>query len=113
VPTTLPRATIRTQVTIPLRLANGFATTARAFTFTGLVDGREHLAARNAGLWTVAGVDGATGFTQSDGGFTAHGVAFARDRWFFLVVASGPGVDPGVVGGLAAAQAARVPAAAG
>ena len=43
-PTTLPRATIRTQVTIPLRLASGYATTARAFTFTGLVDGREHLA---------------------------------------------------------------------
>jgi hypothetical protein len=78
-----------------------------------VVDGREHLAARNASLWTVAGVDGATGFTQSDGGFTAHGVAFARDRWFFLVVASGPGVDPGVVGGLAAAQAVRVPAATG
>jgi len=44
VPTTLPRATIRTQVTIPLRLADGYATTARAFTFDGLVDGREHLA---------------------------------------------------------------------
>ena len=72
-----------------------------------LVDGREHLAARNAALWTVAGVDGATGFTQSDGGFTAHGVAFSRDRWFFLVQGTGPGVDPGVVGGLAAAQAAR------
>ena len=43
-PTTFPRATIRTQVTIPLRLADGYATTARAFTFDGLVDGREHLA---------------------------------------------------------------------
>ena len=43
-PTTLPRATIRTQVTIPLRMADGYATTARAFTFEGLVDGREHLA---------------------------------------------------------------------
>ena len=43
-PTTLPRATIRTQVTIPLRLADGYATTARAFTFDGLVDGREHVA---------------------------------------------------------------------
>ena len=43
-PTTLPCATIRTQVTIPMRLADGYATTARAFTFTGLIDGREHLA---------------------------------------------------------------------
>jgi GTP cyclohydrolase II len=44
VPTTLPRAAIRTQVTIPLRMGDGFATTARAFTFDGLVDGAEHLA---------------------------------------------------------------------
>ncbi len=43
-PTTLPRATIRTQVTIPLRMGDGYATTARAFTFEGLVDRREHLA---------------------------------------------------------------------
>jgi GTP cyclohydrolase II len=40
----LPRATIRTQVTIPLRLADGFTTTVRAFSFEGLVDGGEHLA---------------------------------------------------------------------
>jgi hypothetical protein len=72
-----------------------------------LVDGREHLAARNASLWTVAGVDGATGFTQSDGGFTAQGVAFSRGPWFFLVVANGPGVDAGVASRLAAAQATR------
>ena len=39
-----PAATIRTQVTVPLRFADGFATTARVFTFDGLVDGREHLA---------------------------------------------------------------------
>ncbi|MEP6648462.1 MAG: GTP cyclohydrolase II [Lapillicoccus sp.] len=50
-PTTLPLATIRTQVTIPLRLADGLATTARAFTFEGLVDGQEHLA---LGLGTCA-----------------------------------------------------------
>jgi GTP cyclohydrolase II len=37
-------ATIRTQLTVPLRLADGFATTARIFTFDGLVDGAEHLA---------------------------------------------------------------------
>jgi GTP cyclohydrolase II len=40
----LPTATIRTQVTVPLRFADGYATTARVFTFDGLVDGREHLA---------------------------------------------------------------------
>ena len=40
----LPVATVRNQVTVPLRLADGFATTARVFTFDGLVDGREHLA---------------------------------------------------------------------
>jgi len=39
-----PKATVRTHVLVPLRLADGFATTARVFTFTGLVDGREHLA---------------------------------------------------------------------
>ena len=40
----LPDAEIRTQVTVPLRFADGFATTARAFSFDGLVDGQEHLA---------------------------------------------------------------------
>ncbi len=29
---------------VPLRFADGYATTARVFTFDGLVDGREHLA---------------------------------------------------------------------
>jgi GTP cyclohydrolase II len=43
-PQTLPAATIRTQVTVPLRFADGYATTARVFSFTGLADGREHLA---------------------------------------------------------------------
>jgi GTP cyclohydrolase II len=37
-------ATIRTQVLMPLRFADGYATTARVFTFDGLVDGQEHLA---------------------------------------------------------------------
>src|SRR3954469_4911747 len=41
---TVPEATVRTQVSIPLRFADGYATTARVFTFDGLVDGREHLA---------------------------------------------------------------------
>ena len=40
----LPRAAVRTQVLMPLRFADGFTTTARLFTFDGLVDGREHLA---------------------------------------------------------------------
>jgi GTP cyclohydrolase II len=37
-------ATIRAQVSLPITLADGSRTTARAFTFTGLCDGREHLA---------------------------------------------------------------------
>jgi GTP cyclohydrolase II len=41
---TLPVATIRTQVLVPLRFLDGFTTTARVFTFDGLVDDREHLA---------------------------------------------------------------------
>jgi GTP cyclohydrolase II len=40
----LPAATVRTQVTVPLRFPDGYATTARVFSFNGLVDGREHLA---------------------------------------------------------------------
>jgi len=40
----LPVATVRTQVTVPLRLPDGYTTTARVFSFNGLVDGREHLA---------------------------------------------------------------------
>ncbi|WP_426562001.1 GTP cyclohydrolase II [Angustibacter sp. McL0619] len=43
-PHDLPVATIRTQLMLPMRFADGFATTARVFTFDGLVDGREHLA---------------------------------------------------------------------
>jgi GTP cyclohydrolase II len=39
-----PAATIRTQVTLPLRFADGYATEARVYSFDGLVDGREHLA---------------------------------------------------------------------
>jgi GTP cyclohydrolase II len=43
-PRQLPTATIRTQVTVPLRFADGYATTARVFTFDGLADGLEHVA---------------------------------------------------------------------
>jgi GTP cyclohydrolase II len=39
-----PVATVRTQVTVPLRLPDGYVTTARVFSFNGLVDAREHLA---------------------------------------------------------------------
>ncbi|GAB3392618.1 GTP cyclohydrolase II [Micromonospora halotolerans] len=41
---TLPAATVRTQVTVPLRFPDGYVTTARVHSFHGLVDGREHLA---------------------------------------------------------------------
>jgi GTP cyclohydrolase II len=40
---TVPRAVVRTQVALPLRFVDGYATTAQVFTFDGLVDGREHL----------------------------------------------------------------------
>ena len=43
-PLPLPTATIRTQVSVPLRFADGYATPARVFSFDGLVDGQEHLA---------------------------------------------------------------------
>jgi GTP cyclohydrolase II len=40
----LPVATIRTQVELPLRFADGYTTDARVFTFDGLVDEQDHLA---------------------------------------------------------------------
>ena len=43
-PAALPPATVRTSVAVPLRFADGYATTAQVITFTGLVDGQEHLA---------------------------------------------------------------------
>jgi GTP cyclohydrolase II len=43
-PLPLPTATIRTQVSVPLRFTDGYATTARVFSFDGLVDGQENLA---------------------------------------------------------------------
>ncbi len=39
----LSAATIRTRVTVPLRFADGYATTVEVMTFHGLADGREHL----------------------------------------------------------------------
>jgi GTP cyclohydrolase II len=43
-PRRLPTATIRTQVSVPLRFADGYATAARMFSFDGLVDDQEHVA---------------------------------------------------------------------
>jgi GTP cyclohydrolase II len=40
----LPPATIRTQVPLPLRFADGYTSLARVFSFNGLADGREHVA---------------------------------------------------------------------
>ena len=37
-------AGIRTRVTVPLKFADGYSTTADVVTFTGLADGKEHLA---------------------------------------------------------------------
>ena len=48
----VPTATIRTQVSVPLQLADGYTTEARVFSFDGLVDGREHL---TFGLGDLAG----------------------------------------------------------
>lgn len=43
-PEPAPKATIRTQMSVPLRFPDGYATVARAFSFDGLVDRQEHLA---------------------------------------------------------------------
>ena len=40
----LPSASIRRQVTVPLRFVDGYTTPARLVTFDGLVDGLEHIA---------------------------------------------------------------------
>jgi GTP cyclohydrolase II len=42
--TDLPASAVRTRVSVPLRFPDGYATTADVVTFTGLADGREHLA---------------------------------------------------------------------
>mgnify|MGYP001404320699 CR=1 FL=1 len=41
---TPPAASVRTEVMVPLRFSDGFATPARVISFDGLADGREHLA---------------------------------------------------------------------
>ncbi len=39
----VPSAAVRRRIGIPLRFADGYTTTATAISFTGLVDGRQHL----------------------------------------------------------------------
>lgn len=39
----LPQATVRSHVTVPLRFADGYATSAEVMTFHGLADAKEHL----------------------------------------------------------------------
>lgn len=51
-------AVVRTHVAVPLRFPDGYAADARILTFTGLVDGREHLA---IALGDRAAVPGAGG----------------------------------------------------
>jgi GTP cyclohydrolase II len=41
---TVPVATVRTEVSVPLRFADGYTCAGRVITFHGLADGREHLA---------------------------------------------------------------------
>jgi GTP cyclohydrolase II len=48
-----PAASVRTAVTVPLRFADGWSTTAEVFTFDGLADGKEHLAV-GLGDWRAA-----------------------------------------------------------
>jgi GTP cyclohydrolase II len=43
-PISVTAASIRRQVTVPLRFPDGYATSARVMTFDGLDDGKEHLA---------------------------------------------------------------------
>lgn len=49
----VPAAVVRRRLTVPLRFADGYATTACVFTFDGLADGKEHLAL-GLGDWRAA-----------------------------------------------------------
>ena len=60
VPFTAAAAAVRAQVTVPLRFADGYATAAEVFTFTGLADGKEHLLLA-LGDWQGATVRAALG----------------------------------------------------
>ena len=54
----LPTATIRNELSVPLRFADGYTTAARVFSFDGLVDGRENLAF-GLGDWAATLTSGA------------------------------------------------------
>jgi len=56
----LPEAVVRTQVTVPLRFPDGYATAAQVFAFTGLADSKEHLLL-GLGDWRNAVVRSALG----------------------------------------------------
>ncbi len=79
-----------------------------------LTDGFITLEARGAGIYDVAEVQGARGFSQVDrresGSVVAHGVAWVRHTDFFLLFTSGPGsmVTADDATDLAVAQAAHV-----
>jgi GTP cyclohydrolase II len=61
-----PPASIRRQVPVPLRFADGYATMARVYSFRGLVDRREHLAfGLGARATTAAGRAGGIGSAGS------------------------------------------------
>ena len=51
-------ATIRTQLTVPLRFADGWSTTARVFTFDGLADAGEHIALQLGDPGATSNADG-------------------------------------------------------
>ena len=53
-----PTATIRNELSVPLRFADGYTTAARVFSFDGLVDGRENLAF-GLGDWAATLTSGA------------------------------------------------------
>ncbi|WP_459644394.1 GTP cyclohydrolase II [Kineococcus sp. NUM-3379] len=59
-PSVSPGVVVRTRVRVPLRFADGYATTGDVFTFSGLSDGREHLAL-GLGDWRGALARSATG----------------------------------------------------
>ena len=57
---TVAAASVRTEVAVPLRFPDGYATTAQVFTFIGLADGKEHLLL-GLGDWRQAVVRSALG----------------------------------------------------